>query len=364
MSELLHSISVKHLTVPHELLLTKLQAYGVSKPSIQLIRNFLTKRRQRVKIFDKTSDWVETIGGIPQGSVLRPLLFNIFVNDLHFDLTNGEINTFADDNQLYTCHQNADTVEDTLNSDLEITLEWFHQNSLTANPNKFQSLGLAPGRSTIDLQVSVLGNLVQQLSFIKLLGVTLDNKLNFHVHIANLCRKVGRQVGVLNRLKRLVPVEARIELYNSFILTHLNYCSTVWHFCRKGDSDKLEKLNERALRTVFQDKSSSYETLLNQARKTTLYNRRMQDIAILIYKALHNQSPQYIKELFKLRISNYNLRGTDMLILPRFNTVTYGKNSLRYMGPKIWNSLPDDIKAANNIATFKKSIRKFNFNFF
>ena len=95
-----------------------------------------------------------------------------------------------------------------------------------------------------------------------------------------------------------------------------------------------------------------------------MYNRRMQDIAILIYKALHNQSPQYIKELFKLRISNYNLRGTDMLILPRFSTVTYGKNSLRYMGPKIWNSLPDDIKAANNIATFKKSIRKFNLNFF
>ena len=139
-------------SLPHELLLAKLQAYGVSKQSIQLIRNFLTKRRQRVKVFDKTSDWVETIRGIRQGSVLGPLLFNIFVNDLHFDLTNGEINTFADDNQLYTCHQNADTVEDTLNSDLEITLEWFDQNSLTANPNKFQSLGLAPGRSTIDLQ--------------------------------------------------------------------------------------------------------------------------------------------------------------------------------------------------------------------
>ena len=104
---------------------------------------------------------------------------------------------------------------------------------------------------------------------------------------------------------------------------YLNYCSTVRHFCRKCDSDKLEKLNERALRTVFQDESSSYETLLNQASKTTLHNRRVQDIAILIYKALHNQSPQYIEKLFKLRISNYNLRGTDMLILPRFNTVTY-----------------------------------------
>ena len=88
----------------------------------------------------------------------------------------------------------ADTVEDKLNSDLEITLEWFHQNSVTANPKKFQSLGLAPGRSTIDLQVSVLGNLVQQLLSIKLLiGVTLDNKLDFRDHTAKL--GVGRLVG-------------------------------------------------------------------------------------------------------------------------------------------------------------------------
>ena len=115
---------------------------------------------------------------------------------------------------------------------------------------------------------------------------------------------------------------------------HLNYCSTVWHFCRKGDSDKLEKLKERALRTVFQDKSSSCETLLNQVSQTTLYNRRMQDIAILICKALHNQCPQYIRELFKLCISDYNLRGTDMLILPRFNTVTYGKKLIKIYGNK------------------------------
>jgi hypothetical protein len=86
------------------------------------------------------------------------------------------------------------------------------------------------------------------------------------------------------------------------------------------------------LRTVFQDRSSSYETLLNQANKTTLYNRRLQDIAILIYKALDNKSPQYINQLFELRVFNYNLRRIDMLTLLRLNTVTYGNNSLRYMG--------------------------------
>ena len=290
------------------------------------------RRLFRLKCTGLSSSATKMNRGIPQGSVLGPLFFNIFVNDLHFDVTNGEINTFADDNQLYTSHQNADRVEDTLKSDLDTTLEWFHQNSLTANPKKFQSLGLAPGSSTIDLQVSVMRNPIQQTSSVKLLGVTLDNKLNFHDHIAYLCRKVSRQVAVLNRFKRLIPFESKLRLYISF----LNYCSTVWHFCRKSDSNKLEKLNERALRTVFQDRSSSYESLLNQANKTTLYNRRLQDIAILIYKALHNQSPQYINQLFELRAypTITDLRGIDMLTLPRFNTVTYGRNSLRYTGPK------------------------------
>ena len=195
----------------------------------------------------------------------------------------------------------------------------------------------------------------------KLLGITIDDKLNFHEHIANLCRKTSRQISVLNRLKRLVPLDAKKKLYNSFILSHLNYCSTVWHFCLKRDSDKIEKLNERALRSLFQDRSSDYGTLLKKAGKTTLYTRRVQDIAILVYKALHDQSPQYIKDLFKLRISNYNLRGIDILTLPKPRTTTYGLDSLRYMGPKIWNSLTDKIRSAENIGIFKQFIRKCTF---
>ena len=152
-----------------------------------------------------------------------------------------------------------------------------------------------------------------------------------------------------------------MRLCNSFILSHLNFCSTVLHFCLKSDSDKSEKLNERALRSLFQDRSNDYSTLLRKAGKTTLYTRRVQDIAILVYKALHNQSPQYIKDLFKLRISNYNLRGTDILTLPKPRTTSYGLESLRYMEPKIWNSLADKVRSAENKGVFKSLIRKCTF---
>ena len=112
---------------------------------------------------------------------------------------------------------------------------------------------------------------LQQENHIKLLGLTIDEKLNFHDHIAVLCCKISRQITVFNRFKRLIPLVAKLRLYDSFIFSHLNYCSMVWHFCLKRDSDKLQKLNERALRSVFQDKENDYRYLLNKADKTTLY---------------------------------------------------------------------------------------------
>ena len=108
-------------------------------------------------------------------------------------------------------------------------------------------------------------------------------------------------------------------------------------------------LSERALRSLFRDRSNYYSTSLKNAGTTTLYTCRVQDIAILVYKALHNQSSQNIKDLFKLQISNYNLRGTDILTLSKPRTTTYGLESLRYMGPKVWNSLADKIRSAENI---------------
>ena len=129
----------------------------------------------------------------------------------------------------------------------------FKENSLKANPDKFQGFGLPPGWSSIDLRFKVDGQELQQENYIKLLGVTINKKLNFHEHMAGLCHKISRRISVFNIFKCLIPLDAKLQLYNSFILSHLNYCSTVWHFCLKSDSDTLEKLHECALQSVFQD---------------------------------------------------------------------------------------------------------------
>ena len=111
----------------------------------------------------------------------------------------------------------------------------------------------------MDFKIQVADKELKQENCIKLLGVFIDNKLNFHKQIANVCCKISRHISVFNRFKSMIPFNAKIKLYNSFILSLLNYCSTVWNFSLKSDSDKLEKLKESALKSAFQGKMSDYE---------------------------------------------------------------------------------------------------------
>ena len=118
----------------------------------------------------------------------------------------------------------------------------------------------------------------------------------------------------------------------------------VWHFCKASDRRKIERVQERALRAVYRTKTSSYETLLRMAKLPSLYNRRLQDIAIYMYKVKNRlAAPKSLMDIFNLKQSTYALRNSDFN-LPRFNTIRYGKHSLRYFGPMLWTKLSDSIK--------------------
>ena len=157
----------------------------------------------------------------------------------------------------------------------------------------------------------------------------------------------------------IVPTNAKLTLYKSAILPYLTYCHLTWHFCSATDKRKLERVQERALRAVFLDKQSSYQALLDKSDLTTLQNRRLQDIAILMYKVKHKLCPIKISELFHAHCSPYNLRTAEFAI-PRFRTNKYGKHSLTYLGPKLWNKLPSEIRTLPSLFSFKNCIRKFD----
>ena len=142
---------------------------------------------------------------------------------------------------------------------------------------------------------------------------------------------------MLSRLRNLIPTIAKLTIYKTAVMPHFTYCSLVWHFCKASDRRKLEHINERGLPTVYNDWSASYGDLLSRAKMTTLYNRRLQDIAIFKFKIKHGMLPSSVTEPFNTSHTNYNLRNAD-LRQECFNTTKCGKYSLRHFGPKLTGS--------------------------
>ena len=156
---------------------------------------------------------------------------------------------------------------------------------------------------------------------VELLGVVIDNKLNFKSHISKLIKKVGKQIDVLNRFKHILSFSSNIRIYRTFIMPHFTYCSSIWNSCLKEDSERLERLHERALGYVFNDFSNGYDSLCYKIGYS-LSCRRKQDMLLIIFKSLNNNMPQYIQSLFQVRENMKNLRGKNKLVLPEAKTLS------------------------------------------
>ena len=153
-----------------------------------------------------------------------------------------------------------------------------------------------------------------------------------------------------------------LRLYKAFILPHFQYCSLIWHFSGTRNCDKLESLNKRILRFIFNDSLSSYDELLKKAKIASLYTGRLHKILMVVFKSLFVPTyPGYLKELFVFRNSSYSLRGKNILTLPIPRTTNYGLECIRYQAAKIWNSLPDSMRIMTSFKDFKKAIKEMNF---
>jgi len=351
---LLMDLSKAFDCLPHDLMAAKLIAYGMSPEAVQLLMSYLRGRKQRVRLGEHTSEWMTLLKGVPQGSILGPCLFNLFINDLMFALKFTSPINYADDNTLCAISNSLQETIHKLVADGNISIDWYNNNDMKANPNKFQFL--VTGGCSITL--SIRGATIEQENYVKLLGVNIDKKLDFRFHVSEVCRKAGRQLNALRRQSRLLNMKAKKKVFNSFIRANLNYCPLVWVNRNKTDLARLEKVQERALRLVYNDKTVSYDDLLRRAEVPSVLVRWKRVLVAEVFKALNGISPPYIQDLFREKEVPYNLRASKIVIQPLCKTITHGINSLTYQGAKLWNGLSEQVKGASNIIEFQRLIEK------
>ena len=189
----------------HDLLIAKLEAYGFSRGALQLIQSYLNRRKQRVKVNRSFSTWIETSVGVPQGSVLGPLLFNIYLNDQFMFVTDCKICNYADDTTIYVCDDNHESVLDKLESETLILSEWFRNNYMKLNGDKCHLMIF--GQKSNDLSIKIGSTTIVESTEEKLLGVTLDKQLSFKTHVKLQCKKAGQKLHALSRISYLLDTE-------------------------------------------------------------------------------------------------------------------------------------------------------------
>ena len=189
--------------LPHDLLLMKLGRYGVTDSALELISDYLSNRKQCVKLGTEISPLKHIFKGVPQGSILGPVLFNIFINDIFNFIHRSNLYNYADDNTLSYSDKNIDNVVQTLESDSNILIQWFSDNHMKANPEKFQAIAIGQKTKDQNITFNLNETTIKCEDSVKLLGVTIDFKLKFDVHISSICKKASRQLNVLKRIFQL-----------------------------------------------------------------------------------------------------------------------------------------------------------------
>ena len=338
--------------LPHCLTICKLFAYGLSRETCTLIASYLFQRKQRVKIGNVKSEWGEINKGVPQGSILGPLIFNIFLNDLFYFVKEGNMYNYADDNSISVSHKELTNLSRQLQTEAEVTVQWFFDNAMEANPTKFQGLLLKGNKQASEFSVSIRGQDIEFSKSITALGICIDENLTFDEHVNNICLKASRQISALQRLTGFIDMPGRKAIYNSFIVSNLNYCPLVWFFTSRESINKMQKIQERALRFVLKDSTSDYDTLLTKCGVDSFRISSLKSMAVEIYKIMNEMSPEYLS-LFSKSSIPYSLRDNNKLIQQKMKTTTFGLKSFTYYGAHLWNSLPVDIKSAVTLGNFK-----------
>ena len=346
-------LSIAFDCLPHDLLIAKLHACSIKKGSLKLLFSYLKNRKQRVRLNNTYSEWIDILFGVPQGSMLGPLLFNIFLCDLFLLLGDIPVANYADDNTPYCTGLKISDVLIKLESAAETLLQWFKDNRMKVNREKYH---LLINNTKKSFQIKIGNETVSNNKHEKLLGVKVDHELNFNEHVSSLCKKASQKVNALSRIASYMTFDQRRLILNSFITSHFSYCAIVWMFHSRKLNERINHIHERALRIVYKDFNSPFQELLIKDNSSNIHHRNLQKLGTEIFKVKNGLSPELMNDVFEFIEKPYSLRTTSHFRSRKIHTTKYGIETPSYLGPKLLNLVPNKYKTIESLEAFKTKI--------
>ena len=350
---MLQDLSKAYDCLPHDRLIARLSAYGFEDSATSLIPDYLSKRYQRVRMGSAFSSYL----GVPQGSILGPIIFNIFINDVIFFIQETEVCNFPDDTTIYSCSLNYKEAAHKLSNDTYIVLNLFKVNSMAANPGKFQIMFLGSKIYNSKITFAIENKQIKCKREVKLLGITIDEKLTFARHIANICSLENNRLRALTRIRRFLWREQAKYLSEAYIMSAFKYFHLIWMFCNKNSNNQINKIHKSTLRLVYEMEDANFEDLLLKDNSWNVHENDLHTLSIEIYKSINNSYPTLMKSFFDLKNTRSDLGSKQLLKLPETSTSRYGTQALCFKGSLIWNMIPNKFKNIENIEDFKKHIK-------
>jgi hypothetical protein len=355
-------------SIDKDILAAKLKGIGFSSSTINWTTSYLSDRKQMVVTNDMCSQWAQVSRGVPQGSILGPLLFSLYINDCSSVIKSCNYHLYADDLQIYL-HSNVESLRDNIkciNNDLDNLNTWSNHNFLNINPSKSQAIVIGYPRILALIQKNELppliinGNPIPYCESVKNLGILMDETLSWSLQVNKISKSVHKSLFPLLKLKYLVPVSLKKHLISTLILPLFDYADVVYLNLSDELSLKLQRLLNACVRFIFNLKISDHITeYFNKLSWLKLCDRRQMHTLSLLYQILNTNTPHYLVENFKTQdqVHKTNTRGNKNLVIPQHRTVIYNK-SFTVTACREWNKLSLTIREAPSLATFKRALHK------
>ena len=350
-------------TVDHEILLCKLNKYGISGVELSWFKSYLSDRKQSCFLNGESSSFKFVECGIPQGSCLGPLLFIIYINDLPNTLKNITPSIFADDTGISVSSDSVPDIQRLLREDISAIQRWMHENKLTLNALKTEFILIASKPRLKEIEetccIEVQGETIYRAPYVKSLGFYIDQNLDWDVHVDHVIKKASAGLAILRRTADYFPMEVLKTIYRSLVESHFRYGNIIWGTCGEVLLTKLQKMQNRAARIITK---SDYDTeagpLIDKLGWKTIRELNNNDAAVMMFKIMNNMAPPYLTGMFQplrelheiiLRDTNSNLR------LPLMSS-NMGQRSFSYHGADIWNKIKPNNKTGTSLQSFKRSL--------